>query len=323
MKVYRGDRRRRPHRRRRRRRSTPPTPEARLSRAVPFAGTFHAPLPLRNFLPYGRELMDQGLEAAAVVAFERAAQANPNASTLYRLGTLLAKSGEPGRARAAYERALALQPGSRRGAQRSRHAAGPGRRPRGRDRPLPAALAATPDYPDALNNLGYALLVMGRERRGQAALRAGARAAARLPRGAQQPGPAARARRRPRRRRALLPRRPRAGATTYGEAAEQPGAGAGDPGPDRRGDRRCSRRSWPRTPAFEGTYVTLAKIHLSAGQTAEGLAVLERLLQRNPTHPVAPGTGCAQFDAAELMTWSDLMAEVHSTRLTCRPCRPV
>ena len=71
------------------------TPEARLSRAVPFAGTFHAPLPLRNFLPYGRELMDQGLEAAAVVAFERAAQANPNASTLYRLGTLLAKSGEP------------------------------------------------------------------------------------------------------------------------------------------------------------------------------------------------------------------------------------
>ena len=85
-----------------------PTPEARLARAVPFPGTFHSPLSLRNFLPYGRELMDQGLEAAAVVAFERAAQANPSASMLYRLGTLLAKSGEPGRARAAYERALAL-----------------------------------------------------------------------------------------------------------------------------------------------------------------------------------------------------------------------
>ena len=42
-----------------------------------------------------------------------------------------------------------------------------------------------------------------------------------------------------------------------------------------------------KAPAFEGTYVTLAKLHLSNGQTAQGLAVLERLLQRNPTHPVA------------------------------------
>ena len=40
-------------------------------------------------------------------------------------------------------------------------------------------------------------------------------------------------------------------------------------------------------PAFEGTYVTLARLHLAAGRTREGLAVLERLLQRNPTHPLA------------------------------------
>jgi hypothetical protein len=33
--------------------------------------------------------------------------------------------------------------------------------------------------------------------------------------------------------------------------------------------------------------VTLAKIHLSANRTREGIAVLERLLQRNPTHAVA------------------------------------
>ena len=129
---------------------------------MPFAGTFHAPLPPRNFLPYGRELMDQGLEAAAVVAFERAAQANPNASTLYRLGTLLAKSGEPGRARAAYERALALQPDLAEalndlGALQAQAGDLEGAVARFR-----AALAATPDYPDALNNLGYALLVMGR-----------------------------------------------------------------------------------------------------------------------------------------------------------------
>ena len=45
-----------------------------------------------------------------MTAFERAAQANPGASTLYRLGTLLARSGETDRARASYERALELQP---------------------------------------------------------------------------------------------------------------------------------------------------------------------------------------------------------------------
>ena len=82
---------------------------ARPGAAVSRARSIPA-LPRRNYLPYGRELLDQGLEAAAVTAFERAAQANPGASTLYRLGTLLARSGETARARAAYERALALQP---------------------------------------------------------------------------------------------------------------------------------------------------------------------------------------------------------------------
>jgi Tetratricopeptide repeat len=33
--------------------------------------------------------------------------------------------------------------------------------------------------------------------------------------------------------------------------------------------------------------VTLAKIHFSAGRSKEGIAVLERLLQRNPRNPVA------------------------------------
>ena len=73
-------------------------PAERLTRAVRFPGTFYSALPLRNYLPYGRELLDQGLESAAVVAFERAAQANPGAPTLYRLGTLLARTGESTRA---------------------------------------------------------------------------------------------------------------------------------------------------------------------------------------------------------------------------------
>ena len=58
-------------------------------------------------------------------------------------------------------------------------------------------------------------------------------------------------------------------------------------------------------PAFEGAYMTLAKIHLSAGRTARGLAVLERLLQRNPTHPVALEL-LRQFRPT--MTWSDLQS---------------
>ncbi len=42
-----------------------------------------------------------------------------------------------------------------------------------------------------------------------------------------------------------------------------------------------------KTPDYLDAYVTLAKIHFSAGRTREGVQVLERLLQRNPTHPVA------------------------------------
>ena len=33
--------------------------------------------------------------------------------------------------------------------------------------------------------------------------------------------------------------------------------------------------------------MTLAKVYVSVGRTREGIAVLERLLQRNPTHLAA------------------------------------
>jgi predicted Zn-dependent protease len=39
-------------------------------------------------------------------------------------------------------------------------------------------------------------------------------------------------------------------------------------------------------PGFEMAYVTLCRIYLKSGQRQEGTQVLERLLQRNPTHPV-------------------------------------
>ncbi len=144
------------------------SPTERLNRAVPFRGTFYSGLPLRNYLPYGRELLDNGLEGAAVTAFERAVQSNPGASTLYRLGTLLARSGETVRARVAFERALALQPDLAEAnndlgallAQEGDLDAAIGR--------FRAALTSIPDYPDALNNLGYALLLTGRDQEARA-----------------------------------------------------------------------------------------------------------------------------------------------------------
>ena len=80
-------------------------------------------------------------------AFERAAQGNPSASTLYRLGTLFVKSGQSAKARAAFERALAMKPdlseaSNDLGALLAQSGDLPGAIERFR-----AALASTPDYP--------------------------------------------------------------------------------------------------------------------------------------------------------------------------------
>ena len=106
------------------------SPAERLARAVPFQGTFYSGLPLRNYLPYGRELLDSGLERAAVMAFERAAQANPGASDAVSSGhAARQKRGDgpsPRRVRARPRPAT----GSGRGQQRSRSAARAGGRSR-------------------------------------------------------------------------------------------------------------------------------------------------------------------------------------------------
>ena len=261
------------------------SPGERLGRAIPFTGTFHSPLPLRNYLPYGRELMDQGIDTAAIAAFERAAEASPSASTLYRLGTLLTKAGETARAHAAYERALALQPdlaeahndlGTLLARDGDLEAA------IGRFR---AALAAAPDYPDALNNLGYALLLTGQDGEARALYE---RALALQPdfpealnnlglllgRGGQLDEAE-------RYFRGALERR-----ETYAEAANNLALVLVARGAD--GEAVQLLEAFiGRAPQHEAPYVTLAKIHLSAGRSREGIAVLERLLHRNPTHPVA------------------------------------
>ena len=260
-------------------------PEAeRLARALLFPGRFHAPLSPRNFLPFGRELLEAGLDTEAIVAFERASQASPSAAVLYRLGTLLTKSGQVPRARTAYEGALALDPSLAEahndlGTLLAQDGDLDGAMARFRQ-----ALAATADYPDALNNLGYALLLSGREAEARPLYERALALQPDFPEalnnlglllgragdldGAEQYF------------RDAVRRRP-----DYGEAANNLALVFVARG---RADEAVALLEdlVTRTPAFENAYVTIAKIHLGAGRTAEGLRAVERLLQRNPTHPI-------------------------------------
>jgi Flp pilus assembly protein TadD/peroxiredoxin len=257
----------------------------RLARALPFPGAFHSPVAPRNYLPYGRELQDQGLDRAAVVAFERAAQANPSASTLYRLGTLLAKSGEVGRARSAFERALAIQPDL---AEASNDLGALLAQEGDVARAIElfrAAIAATPEYPDALNNLGYAMLLTGREAEARAFYERALALQPDFPEALNNLGMllgrAGDLDRAEGYFRDALARR-----GDYGEAANNLALVL-----VARGQTDAAVQlldEFLRTaPHYEPAYVTLAKIHLSAGRSREGLRALEALLQRNPTHAVA------------------------------------
>jgi Tfp pilus assembly protein PilF/peroxiredoxin len=260
-------------------------PAERLARAFPFPGILLGAPGRRNYLPYGRELLDQGLEAAALVAFERVAEGIPTAGTLYQLGTLLAKGAQPARAKAAFERALVLQPDL---AEASNDLgallAQDGDLPAAVER-FRAALKATPEYPDALNNLGYALLITGVEREARELYEKALALQPDFPEALNnlgmllgREGDLDRAEACFRR---ALKNRP-----DYGEAANNLAlvlVGRGDT----EGAVRLLEGFLAANPGFEGTYITLAKIHLAGGRREEGLRAAELLLQRNPTHPMA------------------------------------
>ena len=261
------------------------SPAERLARAIPFPGTFYSGLPLRNYLLYGSELLDNGLERAAVMAFERAAQANPGASTLYRLGTLLARGGETSKARAAFEGALALKPdlaeaNNDLGTLLAR--AGDLDGAIGRFR---AALASIPDYPDALNNLGYALLLTGRNEEARTLYEKALALQPDFPEALNNLGllfgRAGDMERAERYFREALARR-----ADYGEAANNVALVLVSRGQI---DAAVTllQQLLQRTPAYEAAYVTLAKIFFNTDRPKDAVAVLERLLQRNPNHAVA------------------------------------
>ncbi len=258
--------------------------DERLARALPFAGTFHAPLPQRNFLPFGRELLDEGLEAEAIVAFERASQASPSAWVLYRLGTLLAKTGQAARARAAFEGALALDPSVSEAHNDLGTLVAQAGDLDGAIARFRQALAATPDYPDALNNLGYALLLSGREAEARPLYERALTLQPDFPEALNNlgllQGRAGDLDAAERLFRDALARR-----ADYGDAANNLAlvlVARGRPAEA----VTLLEDLLTRAPQFESAYVTIARIHLSAGRTAEGLRAVERLLQRNPTHPL-------------------------------------
>jgi tetratricopeptide (TPR) repeat protein len=257
-------------------------PGERLARAVPFAGTFYASPGERNEFQYALELSEQGFDAAAVPVFERVAKLDPTAITLYNLGTLYLKRGNPLGARAAFERALEMQPeyaeaSNSLGALLAQSGAVPAAIERFR-----AALQVRPDFPDALNNLGFALFQTGQPAQAfelyekALALQPGfPEALNNLGIFFGRQGDLDRAR--------SYFQQAVEGRPGYGEAANNLALVLGAQG-DAEGAITLLQRTLDDNPAFEMTYVTLSRIYLRAGRRREAVQVLEKLLQRSPNH---------------------------------------
>jgi tetratricopeptide (TPR) repeat protein len=257
----------------------------RLNRARPFNGVSTSDPGQRDYVPYARDLLDQDLEAQAIVALKLATQGRPSASVLYRLGSLLVKTGQTAKAIAAYEEALILQPDlaeacNELGVILAQSGDIPGAIERFR-----AGIAVAPDYPEILTNLGYALLLTGQADEARKLYEKALSIQPDFPealnnlglllgRAGEMSGAEMYFRK-------ALEKRPR-----YGEAANNLAFVL------------CSRRQVDdairllqefieKCPEAESTYIALAKILLSAGRRQDGLAVIGRLLKRNPTHALA------------------------------------
>jgi Tfp pilus assembly protein PilF/peroxiredoxin len=260
------------------------TPAERLRRAFPFAGRLYGIPGRRNSLQLGLELVEQGIEAPALVAFERAARGTPNAFTLYSLGTLYMKGGQSGKARSAFERALELKPDFAEASNGLGALLGQGGNLPGAIARFQAALAATPHYPDALNNMGYALLQSGRDAEAYPLFQKALELQPDFAEAENNLGIYAAKQRDPAqavaRFRKAVELRP-----GYGEAANNLALVLMASG-DVPGATAALQNVLQANPAFEMSYVTLAKLYLSTGRRREATQVLERLLQRNPQNPL-------------------------------------
>jgi len=261
------------------------TPAERLRRAFPFPGTFYSKPAERNSLQLGLELVEQGIEGPALVAFERAARGTPNAFTLYSLGTLYMKGGQGDKARSAFERALALKPDFAEASNGLGVLSGQGGDLPGAIARFQKALEATPDYPDALDNLGYAFLQSNRDAEAYELLQKALKLQPDLAEAWNSLGIyAAKQGDRPQaeaRFRKAVELRP-----SYGEAANNLALVLVAKG-DVAGAEGALQHVLEQNPGFATSYVTLAKVYLSTGRTRDAEQVLERLLQREPQNALA------------------------------------
>jgi tetratricopeptide (TPR) repeat protein len=91
--------------------SAPATTDARLARALPFPGRFHAEVPHRNFFTYGIAYIQSGYVDAALECFQACIARNPNyAAAHYNMGTVYLNKQMLPEAKASLERAVALDP---------------------------------------------------------------------------------------------------------------------------------------------------------------------------------------------------------------------
>ena len=196
-----------------------PTPAERLARALPFPGDAYSSPGCAQLLP-----VRPGAVGAGSRRRRRSAPSSgrrrldPSAAALFNLGTLYMKAGRTPQAETAFERALELQPahyesGNSLGALLAQN----GELPRAVER-FRAALSATAPTSRTRSTTSATRSSSPARPPGVRALQEGARAAARLRGGAQQPRHLLRPGRRPRARRGSLPRR-RSSRPGYGEAA--------------------------------------------------------------------------------------------------------
>ncbi|MBI4600859.1 MAG: tetratricopeptide repeat protein [Planctomycetes bacterium] len=154
--------------------SIPAAGAARLRAALPFHGKYYATELRRNDFQLGVSYLEAGLEAHALLAFERALERRPDQpDALYNVGVILSRRGDAEGARRGYEAALELEPDFADAranlgvilaqAGRLDDAAGE----------LARVLELRPDHAEALINLGNVELARGRP---EEALRVYARA---------------------------------------------------------------------------------------------------------------------------------------------------
>ncbi|HEY7059604.1 MAG TPA: FG-GAP-like repeat-containing protein [Vicinamibacterales bacterium] len=257
----------------------------RLSRALPFPGTFYTSVTERSYFQYGLELSEQGFDTPALAAFEHVATADPSAITYYNLGTLYMKRSRQAQAKDAFERALQLKPDDP-DANNSLGAllAESGQIPAAIER-FQAALKARPTFADALNNLGFALLQTGDARQASDLFQKALAAQPDFPEALNNLG-------------IFFGRQGDLGrAQAYFQQAVDKRADYGEAANNlalvlfARGDADNAlgvlRKLLQANPGFEMGYVTMCRIYLKTGHRQEATQVLEQLLRRNPTHPLA------------------------------------